>query len=230
VASWSFGGKENDGGWAGSGSYSFGGAFDYESSDRPLNRYVNDAVSYPYSDVTLANTRLPANATDRRTFQLDWYKDPSDRISYQQEWSYNATVQGGRLPRSSRRFDTGEFISSYDDVGTSYHMNFKWFDFVRALPPTVSFGQAWFRGMRLFRSAEGISPSRFVFLHDQYADIVANSSDARYQIVNGFGDINRSVMGFMDGHASYKNVIPGSQPTSFSNQQYTLVFEFLRPN
>lgn len=224
VASWSFGGKENDAFWVSN----TGGAFDYESADRPLNRYVNDSIIYPYADQP--TTRMPANATERQNFKLEWYKDPSDKLSYQQDWGYNATVQGGRAPRGARNALTGEVISSYDDVGTSYHMNFKWFDFIRAQPPVVSFGASWFKGMRYFRGAEGISPSRFVFLHDQYTDIIANSPSAQYQTRNGYGDLNRSIMGFMDGHAAYKGVTPGNVPASFSNSQYTLVFEFLGAN
>lgn len=223
VASWSFGGKENDGFWFG---YT-GGAFDYESVDRPINRYVNDSITYPYAD--LPTTRIPATAEVRRNFQMEVFKDPSDKFSLQQEWDYNTQAANvGRL-RPSRALTTGEFISSYDDVGTSYHMNFKWFGRVLAATQGANaFGRAWFRGMRLFRNAEGINPSKFVFIHDQYTDLVANSNSTQYQLVNGFGDRNKSVMGYFDGHADYKTVIPGSTPESFSNSDYSLFLDFVR--
>jgi len=46
---------------------------------------------------------------------------------------------------------------------------------------------------------------------------------------NGDDNFNRSVMGFMDGHAAYLGVIPGSKPESFKNDKYTFVFEDLKP-
>jgi prepilin-type N-terminal cleavage/methylation domain-containing protein len=224
VASWSYGGKENDGYWI-SGANAFGGAFDYESADRPLNRYVNDSVIYPYQD--LPTTRIPATAEVRRNFQLEVFKDPSDKFSLQQEWSYNANPANTLRLRPSRSLTTGEFISSYDDVGTSYHMNFKWFGYIWP-SREPNFGRAWFKGMRLFRTAEGISPSKFVFLHDQYADLIANAGSTQYQLINGYGDRNKSIMGFFDGHADYKTVRPGATAESFSNSDYTLVFDFIR--
>ncbi len=221
VASWSYGGKENDGFWFGN----TGGAFDYESADRPLNRYVNDVITYPYQD--LPTTRIPAMADARRDFQFEVFKDPSDRFSLQQEWSYNADATNVLRLRPSRALVGGQFISSYDDVGTSYHMNFKWFGYIWP-SRDPNFGRAWFKGMRLFKTAEGISPSKFVFLHDQYADLIANSNSTQYQLINGYGDRNKSVMGFFDGHADYKTIRPGSTAESFSNSDYSLVFDFIR--
>jgi len=227
IASWSFGGKENDGYWWSRS----GGIFDYESSDRPLNRYVNDSITYPYADQP--TVRIPATAEVRRDFRMDWYKDPSDVISLQQDWDYNTTPAGGYRPRASLSLVGGIPISSYEDVGTSYHMNFKWFDWYYSDPSNprrdTNFGRAYFKGMRGFRSSEGISPSKFVFLHDQYTDVIANSSSLQYQLVNGYGDRNKSIMGFFDGHADYKTVRPGSTPESYSNSDYTLTFTFLAP-
>jgi prepilin-type N-terminal cleavage/methylation domain-containing protein len=220
TSSWVFGGKESDGQWAAALS---GGAFDYESTDRPLNRWMNDQIFYPYQDQP--TVRVPATADIRRDFQLDYFKDPSDRFSLQEHWSYNAqSINVGRLRYSTALFD-GRIISSYDDVGTSYHMNFKWLD-------GITNGGFWdtrtlFRGMRFFRTAEGINPSKFAFIYDQFTDVISNSDTNQYQIVNGYGDRNKSVMGFFDGHAGYVTVRPGggsaiSNPEAFSNSDYTL--------
>jgi len=57
---------------------------------------------------------------------------------------------------------------------------------------------------------------------------VYNVSD-NFMLRNGDDDFNRSVMGFMDGHAAYSGVIPGSKPESFKNDKYTFVFEDLKP-
>lgn len=228
VASWCYGGKENDGYWVG-GANAFGGAFDFESADRPLNRYMADNVSYPYEQVS--EGMIPANAPIRTEFDLDYFKDPSDKASLQQEWGWNADPTHTRVLRVSKALLTNELISSYDDVGTSYHMNFKWFDWVLARTSGANrFGRAWFKGMRVFRQADGISPSKFVFVHDQYADLIANSSSTQYQLINGYGDINKSIMGFFDGHAAIKKVRPGATAESFSNEDYSLIFDFVRLN
>lgn len=47
-------------------------------------------------------------------------------------------------------------------------------------------------------------------------------------VKNGYGDINRSCMGYMDGHAAYNKVIPGNQAISFDNDVYTMVFDTVR--
>ncbi len=228
VASWCFGGKENDGYWV-AGANAFGGAFDFESADRPLNRYMSNDTLYPYEQIS--EGMIPANAPIRTEFDLNYFRDPSDKASLQQNWAYNADPTNTRRLRVSTALLSGEQISSYDDVGTSYHMNFKWFDWVyQRTSGTNRFGRAWFRGMRVFRQADGISPSRFVFVHDQYADLIANSTSQQYQLVNGYGDINKSILGFFDGHAAIKKIRPGATADSFSNEDYSLIFDFVRLN
>lgn len=224
VSSWCFGGKENDGYWV-SGANAAGGAFDFESADRPLNRYMSNDITYPYEQIS--DGMIPANAPIRAEFDLDYFRDPSDKASLQQQWSYNADPTNTRRLRVSVALLSGEQISSYDDVGTSYHMNFKWFNYIYPSRDS-NFGRAYFKGMRVFRQADGISPSKFVFVHDQYADLIANSSSTQYQLINGYGDINKSIMGFFDGHAAIKKVRPGATAESFSNEEYSLIFDFLR--
>ena len=54
--------------------------------------------------------------------------------------------------------------------------------------------------MRRARLASEYDPSgKFVFLHDQTADVVANFGNS----VGDFGDLNKSVMSFMDGRVEY---------------------------
>jgi prepilin-type processing-associated H-X9-DG protein len=63
------------------------------------------------------------------------------------------------------------------------------------------------------------------------------SSSAR--VKNGYGDINKAVVAFLDGHARYMKMIPGgegdpratTQPwlvPAYSNPEYTVVFPDLR--
>jgi len=58
---------------------------------------------------------------------------------------------------------------------------------------------------------------------------VANNASSTFQLKNGYGDINKSVMAFMDGHCKYTTVIPGNTPRAFDNEFYTMVFTDLRP-
>ena len=62
---------------------------------------------------------------------------------------------------------------------------------------------------------------------------------ASAQIKNGYGDINKSVVTFLDGHTRYMNMIPGgeSDPNrlfqpwlvpAYCNSEYTVVFPDLR--
>jgi hypothetical protein len=67
-----------------------------------------------------------------------------------------------------------------------------------------------------------------VWIWDEQADITIYNQDPNYVKKNGFGDINRSVMGFMDGHAAYVKVIPGRTTESYKNEFYTTVFDDLR--
>jgi hypothetical protein len=77
------------------------------------------------------------------------------------------------------------------------------------------------------RLADTFAPSRFVWINDQYSDIIANNVSPQFQLKNGYKDVNKSVMGFLDGHANYLTVRPGGLPPSFSNPDYTFVFDAL---
>ncbi len=212
---WSYGGKNPDRYW-----YNYaGGAFDIEAADRPLNVYL-------YPDVEIyaprAPARLPANAAERDLktgLQLEVYKSPFDTTSYQ-HGNYDSP-QG----------PAGIALSSYDDVGTSYHFNIKWWD---QLYPRLSFDRAFNFGCDRLRLSDAFQPSRMVWIHDQTSDVVANNPYTTFKLKNSnsCGEYNKSIMGFMDGHAAYLKVRPGNvYPTSFKNEFYTFVFEDLRlPN
>jgi hypothetical protein len=119
-------------------------------------------------------------------------------------------------------------------VGTTYQYNAKWWDqvdghFGGGIP---GFIKAFKFGCERERLADSFVPSRFVWINDQYSDVVANNNSAGFRLKNGYDDINKSVMGFMDGHAAYHSVRPGNVSTpgptnSYSNSDYTFVFEDL---
>ncbi len=97
-------------------------------------------------------------------------------------------------------------MSSYDDVGTSYHTNMRWWDEIR----TGTFAQRFDEGVRRIKLAADFDTTRFVWIHDQTADVVANDPSRR-DWRGEFNDMNKSVMAFLDGHASYVLMVPGAQ-------------------
>ena len=215
ISSWTYGGKNNNRFWA-------GGPFDHEAADRPLNRYMIDTAIEP----TSPTTPLGSTASDRRQFQIPFFSDPGDRASYQQFFATN--TQPGQQLRPSLDPDGGGVISSYDDVGTSYHATLKWHEVLTTTPAAVTsgfaFGKAFYIGMRMMQKADGFLPSKFAWIHDQTADLVSNAP-ANYQFRNGYGDINKSVMGFFDGHGAYPLVRPGATRQSFTNEDYSFLFD-----
>ncbi len=213
---WQFGGKNCDAWWASAGG------FDVEAADRPLNPYI-----YPTSDFYAPNppANLPAGDPVRKTLELPVFKDPSDKFSYQRsaDFSNNPTAVG---------------TSCYDDVGSTYQFNVKWWDQVKNKfgGGTTGFIKAFKFGCEREKAADAFAPSRFVWINDQYSDVVANNTSTAFRLKNGYDDINKSVMGFLDGHAAYYKVRPGNNTTlndpnnSYTNKDYTFVFEDLRFN
>jgi len=218
LCSWTFGGKNTDGFWSAFG----GGWMDNEAVDRPLNQYLYSGVMEPTDPATI----LSPTATERDNLRLPVFRDPSDKASFQQQWSATQVLNPnwGAIVSRNRY---GIPINSYDDVGTSYHVNLKWHEQLDA-QPGISFARAFFGGLRRLRYADSFVPSRMCWMHDQYADIVVYNPSPGFQVRNGYGEFNKSVMGFMDGHAAYHKVIPGRAIESYRNDKYTFVYEDLR--
>ncbi len=196
---WSFGGKNNSNWWAGR-------AFDVEAADRPLNPYLYRDTFW---DAPNRPQLMPGNYPARNIAQAAVFRDPSDKVTYQRNWPNE------------------DPISSYDDVGTSYHWNARWWPdnaipLGDIIPPAVRnapFEQKFEWGTRQMRLADNFLSSRFAWVHDQTADVVVNQ---RRNYINGYGDFNRSVMGFLDGHASYTPLERGKA----TGPNYTLLFTF----
>ncbi len=206
ICTWAFGGKNNDGYWSGK-------AFDVEAADRPLNAYMYPTVNLEAPD---APGQLSKTATARTELQLTGYRDPTDVVTYQRP------VNGHAFP-----YPTYGVGGAYSDVGTSYQSNLKWFDSeeIQALWRSGGEMAAWNAGMRGMRLADSFYASRFVLYNDQYADVVVNNDAENAMVVNGYGDSNKSILGFMDGHAAYTSVVPGKQERSFFNDKYQMIFD-----
>lgn len=208
---WSWGGKNCNTWWAGK-------AFDVEAADRPINGWVYPDLNW---EAPPRPALMAANAPEREAAQAAVFKDPSDKITYQPAWP-NPTVDR----------------SSYDDVGTSYHFNVKWWDQLTGL----GFEKRFHAGTQRMKVADAFNPGTFIWVHDQTADLVANASSYDYQFINGYGHINKSVSAFLDGHADYiqlvarrfrdpepKPVAGDPNPTDASPDTYSFIFDSLKP-
>jgi prepilin-type N-terminal cleavage/methylation domain-containing protein len=217
---WSYGGKNCDPFYY---TY-YAGAFDIEAADRPLNKYVYPELIF---EAPPAPARMQATDPRRTTLQLEAFKDPLDRFSYQ------------RGDFADPNGPAAAPVSCYDDVGTTYQFNVKWWDQVdghfRDTPARSGFDRAFSFGCDRLRLSDAFQPSRMVWLNDQTADVVANNPNQNFRLKNVCNDTNKSVMAFMDGHGGYHPVRPGNLnppdgshlPSSYKNEIYTFVFEDL---
>jgi len=197
-----------------------GGIFDIAPANRPLDPYLYEGY-------------LPVehDAETRRVFQMPMLKDPSDQIGHQQTWDAFQPSFGIAAENTDRS-------SCYDDVGTSYLVQVKWF-----FQTNAYVGNDWTRAWRLgadrMRVADGFQPSRMIWVNDEYCDITINQFSDTARVKNGYGDINKSVVGFLDGHVRYMKIIPGGESNpnriiapwlvpAYCNSEYTVVFPDLR--
>ena len=184
--------------------------FDPPAKYRLLNPYVTDeGIEGPTAD-SAGQSAWWSGTYDstRERYQLEVAKDPSDKITYQRRWP--APTFG---------------ISGYDSEGNSYHYNVKWWEQLGQ----INGFEARFRfGMERMKTADAFNSSKFVWCFDQYADIVIHDTNPRVRRKNGFDDVNKSVMAFMDGHCAYLTTTPGANAEAYSNERYTLIFTDLR--
>ncbi len=198
----------------------YGGIFDIAPDKRPLNQYM-------YPDPLPTQADLATTSTTRKTFQMPALKDPSDKIGHQQTWDAFAPTFGVASENADRS-------SCYDDVGSSYLLQIKWF-FQTSAYVGGSWTAAWRLGARRLSMSDGFVPSRMIWVNDEYCDITINQQSAAAQILNGYGDINRSCVLFLDGHSRYLKMIPGGEGDpnhithpwlvpAYNNNDYTVVF------
>jgi prepilin-type N-terminal cleavage/methylation domain-containing protein len=200
---WSYGGKNTSKYWE---TYS-AGRHDEPAYTKPLNEYV-----YPELVLELPTGHIPykkingkghyeegkPSDDDRLKVQMDAFRSPGDKNTFQRAW-----------PKPT--FE----VTSYDDVGTSYHTNMRWWDEIKGIPDfTLRFED----GIRKMKQAANFDPTKFVWIHDQTADIVANQQN---DLMGEFQDLNKSVMAFLDGHADYILMVPGEA----SGSLYSLYFD-----
>ena len=116
----------------------------------------------------------------------------------------------------------------------------KWFFAIQQNPTlgASNWVRAWSLGARRVSFCDGFSPSRMIWLNDEYCDITINQYSDTARVRNGYGDINRAGVCFLDGHARYMRIIPGGEGDpnritrpwlvpAYNNADYTVVFPFL---
>ncbi len=194
--SFAYGGKTTATFWQ---TYAAGRSF-HTIAERPLNRWL-----YPEDDM--------ADPPGGKRKELPIYRCPSDAGTYQRTaWSPTTVL------------DTS--ITSYDDVGTSYHQNTRWWgesrrrEQARGTYPSGTMAQQlhWVKARRMFPRAAQSIPAKFVWMHDQVFDIIAYG----YGVTRpgDHGGIGLGMAAFMDGHAEYLKVIPQAVETD----DYKLIY------
>lgn len=192
---WHFGGKNCDIYWQSQSQ----GTFDESAFARPLNRYLPIArIPKPSNFVSTPTSFHPGTPTpaQRLSLQIDVFRSPGDVATRQRQWP-NPTPT----------------VTGYNDVGTSYLLNMKWWGHSSIGGGT--FTQQFNSGANRVGLALGGATPNYVFIHDQIADLAANG----WQIPGEFGEINKSVLGFADGRVRYMTVVPGA----FSGPGYTFI-------
>lgn len=197
-----------------------GGVFDIAPDSRPLNPYL-------YPDTLPTRAEAITTPTLRQTFNIPVCKDPSDKIGHQQNWN-------SFLPTFGVAVENPDRSTCYQDVGTSYLWQAKWF-FQTARYVGGNWTKAFRLGTERLRHSDSFSPSRMIWVNDENCDITINQVSDTARVKNGYGDINKAVVTFLDGHTKYIKVLPGGESDpratrepwlvpAFSNSEYTVVF------
>ncbi len=182
--SWNWGGKTNDSYWTSSMKINY----------IPIEKRVLNAWVYPDEDL---HDQVNKNGIVKKRMELPIFRCPSDAVSYQ---------------RGFWAKDPNPYIemSSYDDVGTSYHLNVKWWYALADEYPNL--GVRWAKSKPMFRHGGLGSPSKFVWLYDQTMDVLTHHDAISREGVHG--GLNRAKSAFMDGHVVYLTVDPGKEVTN----------------
>jgi len=233
---WNYGGKHADRWW---NDNRF--TFDHPASKRPLNFYVYPGFDpVPYGPGSSEGYRPPPEG---RSLELEVFQSPGDVVTYQREgpyptplytldhgsysdvgtsyhlnmkWIFELTTFSAWNSSPPPGIDPPDGVFPYNDPG-----NGRW-EFWNGNPDDYDrtwLGATFEEGMRRMALGSSFSPSEFVFLGDETADIVVFDGQGR-DWVGEFGDVNRAVLGFLDGHVSYTKMVPNVTSTN----DYTFFF------
>ncbi len=208
--SWAFGGAFNDAYWTSED----GGLRDIAPSGRPVNDYLYPGPLHPpvTGSAGLSGKPIrPANNGERTDVDLPVYRDPRDGDSLQRQ-RFGEPTPG---------------VSSYEDVGTSYHANNKWIwqlvreDTGSVVPSRI---KAHERGGKLFQGDTRVDTSRMVTYVDRVGDAMESQFRPGFgvtEVESEYGQTNVSGMAFVDGHAAHIEV----EANTLGNDDYTFYFK-----
>ncbi|MFN3165496.1 MAG: type II secretion system protein [Phycisphaeraceae bacterium] len=204
ACSWNYGGAFADPFWAGE-------LRDIAPSARPLNRYLYPGRLHPPVTGSAGRDGRPARpASDAERVELDLpvYLDPRD---------------GDTLQRAPFGKPTPG-VTGYQDVGTSYHSNFKWIYQLKAQAGTlVSDRMMHEAGSKRLRNQAGFDATRFVLYTDRVGDAIKEKYRAIGidEIESAYGETNLAGLAFFDGHAAFETV----EPETHDGENYTFYFK-----
>ncbi len=165
--------------------------------DRPLNSYVH--VNLP-----LGRTAKVEDLENYRMFNFPAFHCPSDEgFNYQENWNYGKIKHG---------------LSAYHAVGSSYYFNMAWYGSTDWAYAGMAEGFNWGEGIRYFKRARLVYPSRFVAFYDDPADF--HIARAESPTLNHHRVPNQHSMAFLDGHAGFIEFDPASPV----NGRYAVLF------
>lgn len=154
-------------------------AFNIQTNERPLTVYMT-----PWTIPDEADPFTP-------TQEAPLFKCPSDNLTAQWQW-------GGTYSPSP---------AAYDDVGTSYQMNFHWWSQVDAqdCPPDQP-GICWSYkistlGGLIYEKYRRRQPERFITMMEDTADWGLGAGG--FQTMGYHGEFSKHMAAFADGHAEY---------------------------
>ncbi|MBP7748301.1 MAG: prepilin-type N-terminal cleavage/methylation domain-containing protein [Phycisphaerae bacterium] len=183
ICSWAYGGKTPDIYWKTASGY--GDALYYTVDKRPLNKYLMGGKV----DMDLY---LPGETAPRRT-EIPVAQCPSDNMSHQRIFWTNANADVSSM-------------SSYNDVGTSYHYNLHaLFDVTSEswggqVNPDDKWGEI---GRKLVRAVLDKYSGTYVMFIEDPLDWGLGFG---IPTLGNHGKFARHPTGFLDGHADYKAV------------------------
>jgi prepilin-type N-terminal cleavage/methylation domain-containing protein len=173
ACTWSFAGKTTHEYW---GPYS-GGTFGLKITERPLNKYLLGATPEP--------DRMKGSQIESRT-EVPMMQCPSDRRSHQQQWQDEAMA-----------------MSSYDDVGTSYHSNLRG-------PLETNKDDLFWEGKlddKMVKEVLLKYSGIFQMVNEEPVDFGLPWFSGGGTLQRGnHGKFMKHCLGFLDGHAVYRDV------------------------
>jgi len=173
----------NYGGWSGRNRTYWQGVFsewNIQTNRRPLSVYMTHWPIPEQVDKYTPTQEMPV------------FKCPSDNISSQWQWGSSDPQYG---------------LSAYDDVGTSYMLNWSWFQ------QTVDdcgcgWSEAGDLGPGIFQKYMEQDPSRFIVLMEDPCEYGLNinliSEQPGIQTQGWHGEFSKHVIAFSDGHVDYR--------------------------